>query len=79
MPQPGYGPSLERMDEGFLKLDAYGIGENKEKAKVMMYFNTDPAYRDTARMLIESGICLLYKQCDNLSGGVYTPATCQGS
>jgi len=30
-------------------------------------------------MLVESGMCLLHKQCDNLNGGVFTPATCQGS
>ena len=46
----------------------------------MIYFPTDPGYRDTARMLVESGLVLAL-QLDQVKagGGVYTPAACQGT
>ena len=45
-----------------------------------LYFPTDPGYRDTARMLVESGLALaLELDKTNSVGGVWTPATCQGT
>ena len=43
-----------------------------------LYFPTDPGYRDTARMLVESGLVLAL-ELDKVTagGGVWTPATCQ--
>ena len=49
--------------------------------KAMMYFPTDPGYRDTARMLVESGLCFAIadqEQQIKVGGGLYTPAACQG-
>ena len=40
---------------GFLKVSAFGKGSNGTKVKAVFYFPTDPGYRDTARMLVESG------------------------
>ena len=49
--------------------------------KAYFYFPTDPGYRDTSRMLVESGLALSL-QSSELSrggkGGVLTPAACQG-
>lgn len=36
-------------------MTAIGTGSNGSKAKSVFYFPTDPGYRDTARMLVESG------------------------
>lgn len=88
LPQPGQGPSEADMDEGFLKITAYANstsnGDRTARADVMavMYFPTDPGYRDTARMLVESALCLALPECERrvrVGGGVWTPAACQGS
>lgn len=47
LPQPGEGPSEAFMDTGFLKVDGYAVGSNGSKVKTMIYFPTDPGYRDT--------------------------------
>jgi len=45
-----------------------------------MVFYTDAGYRDTARMLVESGLCFIFnKEEIKVGGGVWTPATCQGN
>ena len=40
---------------------------------------TDPGYRDTARMIVESGLVLALQLNEvKVPGGVWTPAACQG-
>jgi len=79
LPKPGEGPSEKTMDGGFLKVTAVVRGDKGSKATGMIYFPTDPGYRDTARMLVESGLALALDG-DKISapGGVWTPASCQG-
>jgi short subunit dehydrogenase-like uncharacterized protein len=78
LPKPGEGPSESFMNSAFLKVDGYGVGSNGTKVKTMIYFPTDPGYRDTARMLVESGLALaLESNKTKTTGGVFTPATCQ--
>jgi short subunit dehydrogenase-like uncharacterized protein len=68
------------MDKGFLKLIAFADGVNSGKAQAMFYFPTDPGYRDTARMLVESGLVLaLESDKVKVGGGYFTPASCQVS
>jgi short subunit dehydrogenase-like uncharacterized protein len=79
LPKPGQGPSEASMDEGFLRVTGIATGSNGGKARAVFYFPTDPGYRDTARMLVESGLVLaLQGDKVKVSGGVWTPATCQG-
>jgi len=79
IPKPGQGPSVASMDKGFLKVTALATGDSGGKAKLEFYFPTDPGYRDTARMLVESGLVLALQLKDvKVPGGVYTPAACQG-
>lgn len=79
IPKPGEGPSEESMDRGFLKVTAIATGDKNGTAKVQFYFPTDPGYRDTARMLVESGLVLALQLSQvPVPGGVYTPAACQG-
>jgi short subunit dehydrogenase-like uncharacterized protein len=79
LPAPGQGPSLQDMSSGFLRVTAVGATAKGEEASAAMYFDTDPGYRDTARMLVESGLALAL-DLDKISsgGGVWTPAACQG-
>eukprot|EP00051_Salpingoeca_urceolata_P017594 m.241426 g.241426 ORF g.241426 m.241426 type:complete len:498 (+) comp18999_c0_seq3:1810-3303(+) len=79
LPKPGQGPSVASMDKGFLKIEATGTGVGGSKASVGIYFPTDPGYRDTARMLVESGLCFVQSNAQiPAAGGVFTPAACQG-
>lgn len=78
-PAVGSGPSKEAMDKGFLKVTGFGTGVKGTKVKSVLYFPNDPGYRDTARMLVETGLTLsLYSNKLEVGGGVYTPA-CIGS
>lgn len=79
LPSPGQGPSEAFMDEGFLKIIAIAEGINGGKTTATFYFPTDPGYRDTARMLVESGLTLaLEGERLKVGGGLFTPAACQG-
>lgn len=79
LPNPGDGPSAQVMDKGFLRLVAYARGTKGGTATATLYLPTDPGYRDTARMAVESGLTLALEgkklQC---GGGVFTPAACLG-
>lgn len=67
------------MDEGFLKLTAFATGDKGSQVKAVIYFPTDPAYRDTARMLVEAGLVLALQETSiKGGGGILTPAACQG-
>jgi short subunit dehydrogenase-like uncharacterized protein len=66
------------MDAGFLKVTCIGTGSSGGKVRTVFYFPTDPGYRDTARMLVESGLVLaLEGDKVKVGGGLWTPATCQ--
>lgn len=80
LPAPGQGPSVRTMDAGYLQLTGYATTNTKRECKATMYFPTDTGYRDTARMLVESGLVLALQGKDiDRAGGVYSPASCQGS
>jgi short subunit dehydrogenase-like uncharacterized protein len=67
------------MDAGYLNIIGYASGNKGAKVKVQFYFPTDPGYRDTARMLVESGLALaLEGDKIRVGGGIWTPAACQG-
>lgn len=77
--QPGQGPSEELMDSGFLRVTVVGTGSENSKARATFVLETDPGYRDTARLLVESGLTLaLEHDSIKVPGGVYTPAACLG-
>lgn len=79
LPKPGEGPSEADMDQGFLKVTGFGTGSQGSKVRASLYFPTDPGYRDTARMLVESGLALALDGAQiKVGGGLWTPAACQG-
>jgi len=77
LPKPGEGPSQKQMDRFFLKIVAEGVGSKGSKAECAIYYDKCAGYKNTARMVAESGLALA---CDedrlpNKSGGFWTPAT----
>jgi len=81
LPKPGEGPSEQEMDKGFLRVTGVAKGTQGTVAKATIMFKTDPGYRDTARMLVESALSLSLdsQKLVDSQGGVYTPAACQGN
>eukprot|EP01064_Diplonema_japonicum_P006032 TRINITY_DN139_c1_g1_i2.p1 TRINITY_DN139_c1_g1~~TRINITY_DN139_c1_g1_i2.p1 ORF type:complete len:477 (+),score=193.25 TRINITY_DN139_c1_g1_i2:46-1476(+) len=75
LPKPGQGPSVQSMDNGWLHLSAVAEGEDGSNVEADMYFNTDAGYRDTARMVVESGLTLALTDEAKLPNGpgVLTP------
>ena len=76
LPEPGQGPSEKEMEDGFLCVTGYGIGANGTKVESAMYFPQDGGYTSTARMLVESGLCLSLdgNKHDFVDGGFYSPS-----
>lgn len=81
IPQPGEGPSVRQQEEGFLEVTGHGVGSNGTKVTGKIYFAKDAGYRDTARMLVESALCMTGDHDADLpigGGGVFTPAAALG-
>lgn len=80
LPKPGEGPSEESMKKGFLNITGVGTSTEGKVVKATMRFSVDPGYLDTARMCVESGLTLALDEAKlhNKTGGVLTPACCQG-
>ena len=79
LPNPGEGPSEKQMDTHYTIIHTTGTTEKGKQIKLQTVFNEDIGYRDTARMLAESGLCFVFND-DKISqeGGLHTPASCLG-
>ena len=77
LPSPGEGPSKSELEDGFLCVTGYGIGEKGNAAESVLYFPHDGGYKSTARMLVESSICLAIdgNRHEHSAGGFYSPAS----
>jgi short subunit dehydrogenase-like uncharacterized protein len=86
IPKPGEGPSMKVMDQvHYLCILGEGIGVNGNRVESIMYFSKDAGYLETARMLVEAGLCLALQE-DQLpqvggetGGGFSTPSTALGN
>ena len=74
---PGKGPSVQVQNDAHLCLYASGIGSKGSSVESSMYFPGDGGYSETARMLMESGLCLALNPTDE-NGGFFTPSTAMG-
>jgi short subunit dehydrogenase-like uncharacterized protein len=81
IPLPGEGPSMKAMEEKhFLCISGEGIGDgaNGNRAESIFYLPKDAGCLETARMLVESGLCLALEE-DKLpskeAGGFWTPSS----
>jgi short subunit dehydrogenase-like uncharacterized protein len=76
-PEPGEGPSRESRENG--NYDVLFCGDiDEESVHVSVAGDMDPGYGSTSKMITESAICLV-KECANLDGGIYTPASSMGT
>lgn len=67
------------MDDGFLIATAVVKGVSGNEVSQSITYYDCPGYRDTARMLAESGLCFVFNKQDmQAEGGFLTPASCQG-
>ena len=76
-PKPGEGPSRESRENG--NYDILFCGDiNDESVHISVAGDMDPGYGSTSKMITESAICLV-KECEDLNGGIYTPAPSMGA
>lgn len=80
LPTPGQGPTQKQMDHGYLLLSGVGEGKNGSMVESEFYFPGDPGYKETARMVAESGLCLALnaKDLPVQTGGFYSPSAAMG-
>jgi short subunit dehydrogenase-like uncharacterized protein len=77
MPAPGEGPSQESRENGNFNVLFCADMPNGETLKATVTGDMDPGYGSTSKMIAESAVCLV-KDCDELEGGIYTPAPSMG-
>lgn len=81
LPKPGEGPSKKDMQNGYMLLTARGTGTTGKQVESALYFPLDVGYKETARMIVESGLCLALdaSALPVHSGGFYSPAVAMGN
>ena len=75
-PKPGDGPSRESRENGNYDV-LFCADVDGETIKASVSGDMDPGYGSTSKMITESAVCLV-KDCENLVGGIYTPAASMG-
>ena len=76
-PEPGEGPSRESRENGNYDV-LFCADVDGETIKASVNGDMDPGYGSTSKMITESAICLV-KDCQDLAGGIYTPASSMGT
>ena len=77
VPQPGEGPSKESREQG--NYDVLFFADiDGETVEARVTGDMDPGYGSTSKMIAESAMCLIH-DCNDLSGGIYTPAPAMGN
>jgi short subunit dehydrogenase-like uncharacterized protein len=77
LPKPGQGPTPEQIRTHYAVIESIGFTKKGKIIKLNSSYNEDIGYVDTARMLIESGLCFIFNE-DGIEqrGGLYSPAAC---
>ena len=75
-PEPGDGPSRESREHGNYDV-LFCADVDGETIKASVSGDMDPGYGSTSKMIAESAVCLV-KDCEDLAGGIYTPAASMG-
>ncbi len=79
LPSPGEGPSKEKREAGYFKIQLRGEHPT-DPAKTLRGCVTgdrDPGYGSTSKMLVESALCLARDPL-KVGGGFWTPASAMG-
>lgn len=78
-PDPGDGPTRERIEDGYFTVRVLGRGTATEGPFVVesrIGADLDPGYGATARMVGEAAMCLVCGRIDSpVAGGILTPAS----
>ena len=74
LPSPGEGPSEEEQLAGYYDLRFFGQTADGQTVESRVTGDRDPGYGSTAKMLVESALCLL-QDVPDAEGGVLTPAS----
>jgi len=84
-PKPGQGPTREERDNGYFQIILVGKGKAANTGQEVTLqvefssFQGDAGYKQTAKMLAESGLCLALEHASLPErAGVLTPATALG-
>jgi short subunit dehydrogenase-like uncharacterized protein len=82
LPKPGEGPSEKVLRNGYMLLYAKGEGSQGSIVESALYYPRDGGYAETARMVVESSLCLAL-DVDKLpipknKGGFFSPAVAMG-
>jgi len=75
-PEPGDGPSRESRENGNYDV-LFCADVDGATFKASVSGDMDPGYGSTSKMITESAVCLV-KDCEDLAGGIYTPAASMG-
>ena len=84
LPKPGDGPSMSAMEQKhYLCVKGEAVGAKGNRAESIMYFDKDAGCLETARMLVESSLCLVLEEeklpMQKGSGGFWPPAAAFGN
>ena len=76
-PKPGEGPSKESRENGNYDVLFCADMPDGSTLSASVQGDMDPGYGSTSKMILESALCLI-QDCEDLSGGIYTPAPAMG-
>ena len=76
-PKPGEGPSKESRENGNYDVLFCADIPDGSTLSASVQGDMDPGYGSTSKMILESALCLI-QDCEDLSGGIYTPAPAMG-
>ena len=78
-PSPGEGPDEETIKNGYFEIDFFAMHPEDPKCDLIgrVTGDRDPGYGATAKMLIESAVCLAQDELSS-PGGISTPAFAMG-
>ncbi|XOV90767.1 MAG: saccharopine dehydrogenase family protein [Pseudomonadota bacterium] len=77
LPAPGEGPSRAEREAGYYDVLFVGTSSRGEEIRLAVTGDMDAGYGSTSKMIAESALCLV-QDCDDLPGGIYTPAPAMG-
>ena len=79
LPNSGQGPSPAQIRQNYLKIVSRGETVKGKVIKLESVYNEDMAYKGTAKILAECGLCFVFGD-DKIkqTGGFYSPVSCFG-
>ncbi|MDR3449752.1 MAG: saccharopine dehydrogenase NADP-binding domain-containing protein [Alphaproteobacteria bacterium] len=76
---PGEGPSDKELVEGFYDLLFVGTTVDGRELRASVRGDVDPGYASTARMIVQSALCLGMCRANGPRGGIWSPVAALGA